>query len=85
MYARLQLSYADHRDNAPGSRFSIEGLADSIDPVMEPASASGQRAGRGWWETCGSHDRPCSGRDGIKEISNRRLLGRRPGITALTT
>jgi hypothetical protein len=39
---RIRLSYADHGSNPIGSRFSIQGVADPIDPVLESAICIGQ-------------------------------------------
>ena len=39
---RLHLSYADHGGNPLGSRFSIQGVADQLDPVLESAICIGE-------------------------------------------
>ncbi|HKO85548.1 MAG TPA: hypothetical protein VJ140_13540 [Actinomycetota bacterium] len=39
---RLQLTYTDHGSNPIGSSFSIQGMADEIDPVLESAICIGQ-------------------------------------------
>jgi hypothetical protein len=41
---RIELSYTDHGSNPIGSSFSIHGIADSIDPVVESAVCIGQNA-----------------------------------------
>ncbi len=39
---RIELSYTDHGSNPIGSSFSIHGVADTIDPVVESAVCIGQ-------------------------------------------
>jgi hypothetical protein len=39
---RIQLSYTDHGSNPIGSSFSIHGVVDAIDPVLESAICIGQ-------------------------------------------
>jgi hypothetical protein len=39
---RMQLSYTDHGSNPIGSAFSIHGIVDTIDPVLESAICIGQ-------------------------------------------
>jgi len=39
---RLQLTYRDHGSNPIGSSFSIQGMADEIDPVLESMICIGQ-------------------------------------------
>jgi hypothetical protein len=39
---RVRLSYTDHGSNPIGSRFSIQGVADAIDPVLVSAICIGQ-------------------------------------------
>ena len=39
---RIQLSYTDHGSNPIGSQFSIHGIADTVDPVMESMICIGQ-------------------------------------------
>ena len=39
---RLQLTYTDHGSNPIGSSFSIQGMADEIDPVLESMICIGQ-------------------------------------------
>ena len=39
---RIQLSYTDHGSNPIGSSFSIHGIVDTIDPVLESAICIGQ-------------------------------------------
>jgi hypothetical protein len=39
---RIELSYSDHGANPLGSSFSIHGIADRIDPVVESAFCIGQ-------------------------------------------
>jgi hypothetical protein len=39
---RLQLTYTDHGSNPIGSSFSIQGMADELDPVLESAICIGQ-------------------------------------------
>jgi hypothetical protein len=39
---RLQLTYRDHGSNPIGSSFSIQGTADTLDPVVESMLCSGQ-------------------------------------------
>jgi hypothetical protein len=39
---RIQLSYTDHGSNPVGSAFSIHGIADTIDPVLESMICIGQ-------------------------------------------
>jgi hypothetical protein len=39
---RIQLSYTDHGSNPIGSSFSIQGMADEIDPVLESMICIGQ-------------------------------------------
>jgi hypothetical protein len=39
---RIQLSYTDHGSNPIGSSFSIHGIVDAIDPVLESAICIGQ-------------------------------------------
>ena len=39
---RIQLSYTDHGSNPLGSSFSIHGIVDKIDPVLESEICSGQ-------------------------------------------
>lgn len=39
---RIQLSYTDHGSNPIGSSFSIHGVVDKIDPVLESAICIGQ-------------------------------------------
>jgi hypothetical protein len=39
---RLQLTYRDHGSNPIGSSFSIQGTADTLDPVLESAICIGQ-------------------------------------------
>ena len=38
----IQLSYTDHGSNPIGSSFSIHGIADTIDPVLESQICAGQ-------------------------------------------
>jgi hypothetical protein len=44
---RLQLTYTDHGSNPIGSSFSIQGMADEIDPVLESAICIGQNPSPG--------------------------------------
>jgi hypothetical protein len=39
---RIQLSYTDHGSNPIGSSFTIHGIVDTIDPVLESAICIGQ-------------------------------------------
>ncbi|HEX2413501.1 MAG TPA: hypothetical protein VHJ39_20215 [Solirubrobacteraceae bacterium] len=39
---RIQLAYTDHGSNPIGSSFSIHGIVDTIDPVLESAICIGQ-------------------------------------------
>jgi hypothetical protein len=39
---RIELSYTDHGSNPVGSGFSIHGIVDQIDPVLESAVCAGQ-------------------------------------------
>jgi hypothetical protein len=39
---RIHLSYTDHGSNPIGSSFSIQGTADTLDPVLESEICSGQ-------------------------------------------
>jgi hypothetical protein len=39
---RIQLTYTDHGSNPIGSSFSIQGTADTLDPVLESEICSGQ-------------------------------------------
>jgi hypothetical protein len=39
---RIQLAYSDHGSNPIGSSFSIHGIADTIDPVLESMICIGQ-------------------------------------------
>jgi hypothetical protein len=39
---RIQLAYTDHGSNPIGSSFSIHGIVDTIDPVLESAVCIGQ-------------------------------------------
>jgi hypothetical protein len=39
---RIQLSYTDHGSNPIGSQFTIHGIVDKIDPVLESAICIGQ-------------------------------------------
>ena len=39
---RIQLSYTDHGNNPIGSRFSIHGIVDTVDPVVESMICIGQ-------------------------------------------
>jgi hypothetical protein len=39
---RIQLSYTDHGSNPIGSSFSVHGIVDTIDPVLESAICIGQ-------------------------------------------
>ena len=39
---RIQLAYTDHGSNPIGSGFSIHGIVDQIDPVVESAVCNGQ-------------------------------------------
>lgn len=39
---RIELSYSDHGSNPIGSSFSIHGIADTIDPIVESAVCIGQ-------------------------------------------
>ena len=39
---RIQLAYTDHGSNLLGSSFSIHGIVDTIDPVLESAICIGQ-------------------------------------------
>jgi hypothetical protein len=39
---RIELSYTDHGSNPVGSSFSIHGIVDRIDPVLESAICIGQ-------------------------------------------
>ena len=40
---RIQLSYTDHGSNPLGSSFSIHGIVDELDPVLESEICSGQQ------------------------------------------
>ena len=44
---RIELSYTDHGSNLIGSSFSIHGIVDTIDPVLESEVCSGQQPARG--------------------------------------
>jgi hypothetical protein len=39
---RIQLAYTDHGSNPLGSSFSIHGIADELDPILESQVCSGQ-------------------------------------------
>jgi len=43
---RLQLTYTDHGSNPIGSSFSIQGTADTLDPVSESMLCIGQEPSR---------------------------------------
>jgi hypothetical protein len=43
---RIELAYIDHGSNPIGSSFSIHGIVDTIDPVLESAICIGQNRRR---------------------------------------